>query len=105
MEPRLVLFDEVTSALDPELVGGILDLIGEISASHAMTMLIVTHEMGFARHSADRVIFFDQGSILEDGPPDRIFDNPSCARTREFLASVRAMGGDPSRFRHPHGIS
>ncbi len=98
MEPRLMLFDEVTSALDPELVGGILDLIADLSASHAMTMLIVTHEMGFARHSADRVIFFDQGSILEDGSPEQIFDNPACARTREFLASVRAVHGrSPSR--------
>ena len=63
-----------------------------------MTMLIVTHEMGFARHSADRVIFFDQGSILEDGSPEQIFDNPACPRTREFLASVRAVHGrSPSR--------
>jgi polar amino acid transport system ATP-binding protein len=73
MQPRLMLFDEVTSALDPELVGGILDLLAELSASHDMTMLIVTHEMGFARHSSDRVLFFDQGLILEDGTPDRIF--------------------------------
>lgn len=95
MQPRLMLFDEITSALDPELVGGILELIAELSASYEMTMMIVTHEMGFARHSSDRVLFFDQGAILEDGPPARIFTAPTCQRTREFLASVRGVHDCP----------
>jgi polar amino acid transport system ATP-binding protein len=93
MEPRLMLFDEVTSALDPELVGGILDLIAELSSSHEMTMLIVTHEMSFAQRSSDRVLFFDQGQVLEDGTPGQFFSNPISDRAREFLASVRNVQG------------
>jgi polar amino acid transport system ATP-binding protein len=85
MRPRLMLFDEITSALDPELVGGILDLLAELSAAHEMTMLIVTHEMSFARSSADRVLFFDRGLIVEDGDPATVFTAPTHPRTREFL--------------------
>ncbi len=88
MHPRLMLFDEITSALDPELVGGILDLLGELSASRDMTMLIVTHEMGFARSGSDRVLFFDHGVIVEDAPPDVMFTAPRAERTREFLKTI-----------------
>lgn len=88
MRPPLMLFDEITSALDPELVGGILDVLRELSASREMTMLIVTHEMGFARESSDRVLFFDDGLVLEDAPPGEMFTQPRHERTREFLKSV-----------------
>jgi len=88
MHPRLMLFDEITSALDPELVGGVLDLLRELSASREMTMLIVTHEMAFARHSSDRVLFFDQGVIVEDAVPEVMFTAPREERTRAFLKSV-----------------
>jgi len=88
MRPPLMLFDEITSALDPELVGGILDVLRELSESREMTMLIVTHEMRFARESSDRVLFFDDGLVLEDAPPDQMFTDPCHARTQEFLKSV-----------------
>jgi polar amino acid transport system ATP-binding protein len=88
LHPAIMLFDEITSALDPELVGGILALLQELAASGEMTMLIVTHEMGFARNSADRILFFDQGVIVEDAPPERIFTAPAETRTREFLRSL-----------------
>jgi len=88
MRPRLMLFDEVTSALDPELVGGILDLLRELTATREVTMLIVTHEMSFARNSADRVLFFDQGLIVEDATPAVMFSHPRQDRTREFLRSI-----------------
>jgi polar amino acid transport system ATP-binding protein len=87
MKPKLMLFDEPTSALDPELVGEVLAAIRELVAE-GMTMMIVTHEMAFARDVATRVIFMDQGRIAEDGPPDMIFTNPRESRTREFLARV-----------------
>ena len=90
MRPSLMLFDEITSALDPELVGGILELLAELSASRDMTMLIVTHEMTFARESSDRVLFFDDGLILEDAPPAEIFSEPRHQRTRAFLKSILA---------------
>ena len=88
VRPKVMLFDEITSALDPELVGGILELLENLAKQHTITMLIVTHEMRFARESSDRVLFFDEGVILEDSPPEKIFTNPSEERTREFLQSV-----------------
>lgn len=87
MEPHLMLFDEPTSALDPEMVGEVLDVMREL-VSEGMTMMIVTHEMGFAREVADRVAYIDQGSILEIAKPDRFFDNPQNDRARSFLARV-----------------
>ncbi|UCD70369.1 MAG: ectoine/hydroxyectoine ABC transporter ATP-binding protein EhuA [Betaproteobacteria bacterium] len=90
MEPRIMLFDEITSALDPELVGGILAILRDLSNRRFMTMLIVTHEMNFAERSSDRVLFFDEGRILEDGPPEQVLKNPREQRTRDFLRSVLA---------------
>ncbi|MBB4290345.1 general L-amino acid transport system ATP-binding protein [Rhizobium leguminosarum] len=87
MEPHLMLFDEPTSALDPEMVGEVLDVMREL-ASSGMTMMVVTHEMGFAREVADRVVYIDQGYILEIGKPDEFFDNPKNDRARSFLARV-----------------
>jgi polar amino acid transport system ATP-binding protein len=87
MRPRLMLLDEVTSALDPELVGEVLNLIRELAAG-GMTMLIATHEMGFAREIADRVCFLDEGVILEHGPPEEIFEAPKEPRTRQFLERI-----------------
>jgi polar amino acid transport system ATP-binding protein len=86
-----LLLDEVTSALDPELVSGVLDLIRELAAG-GMTMIIATHEMGFARDTAHRVCFLHEGAILEDGPPDQIFSSPREPRTREFLQSIIEAG-------------
>jgi polar amino acid transport system ATP-binding protein len=88
MEPEIVLFDEITSALDPELVGGILRLLEELARTGRMTMLIVTHHMKFAERTSDRVLFFDQGRVLEDGPPQRIFRDPRKPRTRQFLEAI-----------------
>jgi ABC-type polar amino acid transport system ATPase subunit len=88
MEPRLVLFDEVTSALDPELVGEVLDTMKEL-AEAGLTMMVVTHEMGFARRVADRIVFMDSGVIVEQGSPQQVFDAPTQERTREFLDHVR----------------
>lgn len=88
MEPRVMLFDEVTSALDPELVGEVLNVLRELAASGDMTMLMVTHEMGFASEMADRVLMFDRGHILEQGPPDKIFKDPDHERTKSFLRAV-----------------
>jgi len=87
MEPRLMLFDEPTSALDPEMIGEVLDAMREL-AKEGMTMVIVTHEMGFAREVADRVIFIHQGEITEQGEPESLFDNPRHERTQSFLARV-----------------
>ena len=87
MNPEVMLFDEPTSALDPEMVGEVLDLIREL-AHDGMTMVIVTHEMGFAREVADRVLFMDGGIIAEDAPPAELFSNPTLPRTREFLSKV-----------------
>jgi polar amino acid transport system ATP-binding protein len=87
MEPKIMLFDEPTSALDPELVGEVLAVMKGL-AQGGMTMLVVTHEMGFAREAADRVVFMYDGSILETGTPDEIFSNPHNDRTRQFLQSV-----------------
>ncbi|MCB0977397.1 MAG: amino acid ABC transporter ATP-binding protein [Acidimicrobiales bacterium] len=87
MEPDMMLFDEATSALDPELVGDVLDVMRRLAAE-GMTMLVVTHEMDFARQVADHVVFMDGGTICEQGPPETIFGNPTEARTRQFLERV-----------------
>ncbi|MDO7788565.1 ectoine/hydroxyectoine ABC transporter ATP-binding protein EhuA [Desulforamulus aquiferis] len=87
MNPKVMLFDEPTSALDPELVGEVLNVIKDL-ASEGMTMLVVTHEMGFAREVADRVVFMDEGRIIETGVPEQIFSSPKHPRTREFLSNV-----------------
>ena len=88
MRPRVLLFDEPTSALDPQLVGEVLGVIRSLAHEHDLTMLLVTHEMRFAREVSDRVCFFDKGRIVEQGEPERIFSNPEQPRTREFLQSV-----------------
>jgi len=87
MDPSVMLFDEVTSALDPELVKGVLDVMTRL-AQGGMTMVVVTHEMGFAREVADRVIFMDGGRIVEDGPPQQLFEAPRTDRLRDFLSQV-----------------
>ena len=87
MEPEVMLFDEPTSALDPEMVGEVLDVMKELAKS-GMTMVCVTHEMGFAREVADRVLFFDEGRIVEEGTPAEIFSAPKEQRTRDFLNKV-----------------
>ena len=87
MNPKVMLFDEPTSALDPEMVGEVLDLIKEV-ADDGMTMVIVTHEMGFAKNVASRVLFMDDGVIKEEGTPKEIFDKPKCDRLRDFLDKV-----------------
>ncbi len=91
MKPKLLLLDEVTSALDPELVGEVLELVRELAAG-GMTMVVATHEMGFARELADRVCFLDAGVILEEGPPGEIFSEPKEPRTQQFLARIVAAG-------------
>ncbi len=88
MRPRVLLFDEPTSALDPQLVGEVLSVIRDLAHEHDLTMLLVTHEMRFAREVSDRVCFFDKGRICEQGKPDEIFGQPREERTREFLSSV-----------------
>jgi len=88
MQPRIMLFDEITSALDPELVGEVLKVVRRLARESGMTMLIVTHEMRFASDIADRVVFLEGGEIVEDAPPAAIFSNPSNPRTREFLHAV-----------------
>ena len=88
MRPRIMLFDEITSALDPELVGEVLNVIRKLAHEHDLTMIIVTHEMRFAREIADRVVFLDGGRIAEQGKPAQIFENPQNERTRMFLRSV-----------------
>src|SRR3989337_1970458 len=87
MEPRIMLFDEPTSALDPEMIKEVLDVMKELALSR-MTMLVVTHEMGFAREVADRMIFFDAGQVVEQGRPAEIFSNPKEERTKTFLAQI-----------------
>jgi general L-amino acid transport system ATP-binding protein len=87
MEPKIMLFDEPTSALDPEMIQEVLDAIREL-ASDGMTMVVVTHEMGFARALADRVVFMDEGAIVEVAPPGTFFTSPSSERTRQFLARI-----------------
>ena len=92
LQPRIMLFDEVTSALDPELVEEVLLVMKRLAAETDMTMLLVTHEMGFAHEFADRVLFFDKGRIVEQGPPDQIFSNPREERTQGFLRKIIAAG-------------
>lgn len=87
MEPEILLFDEPTSALDPEMVGEVLSVIKEL-AEEDMTMVVVTHEMGFAKDVADKVVFMDDGLILEEGSPDQIFNHPKNERTRQFLSRI-----------------
>ncbi|MCX7560985.1 amino acid ABC transporter ATP-binding protein [Sulfitobacter sp. F26204] len=87
MEPRVMLFDEPTSALDPEMVGEVLDVMKQLAGT-GVTMIVVTHEMGFARQVADRVIFMDGGEVIETGTPEAIFSNPTEARTQNFLSAV-----------------
>lgn len=87
MNPKVILFDEPTSALDPEMVGEVLDLIKQV-ADEGMTMVIVTHEMGFAREVATRILFMDKGKIIEQGTPSEVFDNPKHPRLKEFLSKV-----------------
>ncbi|WP_050371734.1 ectoine/hydroxyectoine ABC transporter ATP-binding protein EhuA [Streptomyces acidiscabies] len=88
MEPEILLLDEVTSALDPELVSGVLDLLREIASTTDITLLCVTHEMGFARDVSDEVLMFDAGRVVEAGSPEQLFNAPSHRRTREFLSAV-----------------
>jgi len=87
MDPRLMLFDEPTSALDPELIGEVLDVMLRL-ASRGMTMVVVTHEMGFACKAATRLLMLDHGLILEEGPPEQLFENPQHERTKEFLSKI-----------------
>ncbi len=87
MDPHVMLFDEATSALDPELVRGVLDVMREL-ARGGMTMMVVTHEMGFARDVADRVVFMDGGVVVEQGTPSKVFDSPESERTRSFLGDI-----------------
>ncbi len=90
MNPKVMLFDEPTSSLDPEMVGEVLDLI-RVLADEGMTMVIVTHEMGFAKEVATRVLFMDDGRIAEDSPPEKLFSDPQNPRTKEFLSKVKAL--------------
>lgn len=92
LSPRIMLFDEVTSALDPELVEEVLNVMRRLAAETDMTMLLVTHEMGFAHDFADRVLFFDRGKIVEEGRPDEIFRHPKQERTQSFLKKIIAAG-------------
>jgi ABC-type polar amino acid transport system ATPase subunit len=87
MKPKVMLFDEPTSALDPEMINEVLDAIKEL-AQEGMTMVVVTHEMGFAREVADRVVFMADGEIVEVGTPSELFDNPKEARTKQFLSQI-----------------
>ncbi|QAT41105.1 amino acid ABC transporter ATP-binding protein [Clostridium sp. JN-9] len=87
MEPDVMLFDEPTSALDPEMVGEVLNVMKEL-ASEGMTMVVVTHEMGFAKEVGDRVLFMDDGKIIEEGTPEELFNNPKNSRTRDFLSKI-----------------
>ena len=87
MDPEVMLFDEPTSALDPEMVGEVLDVMKTL-AQKGMTMIVVTHEMGFAREVSNRVLFMDEGIIMEDNTPEELFSNPKCERLQSFLAKV-----------------
>jgi polar amino acid transport system ATP-binding protein len=88
MRPRVMLFDEPTSALDPELIGEVLGVIRQLATTTDMTMLMVTHEMRFAQDISDRVLMFDKGAVLEQGPPEQIFASPEHERTRRFLSMM-----------------
>jgi polar amino acid transport system ATP-binding protein len=93
MQPKLMLFDEPTSALDPELVGEVLTVMRELAAS-GMTMIVVTHEMAFAREVADHVVFMDAGVVVEQGPPREVIGNPRHERTQAFLSRMRSESHD-----------
>jgi polar amino acid transport system ATP-binding protein len=97
MNPKLMLFDEATSALDPELVGEVLRVMRQL-AREGMTMIVVTHEMDFAREVADRVVFMDYGNIVEDGPPAEVFTNPRSPRTRQFLQTILNRNGSDNNI-------
>jgi len=88
MRPKVMLLDEITSALDPEVVGEVLNVIRSLNKEHDLTMIMVTHQMGFAREISDRVCFFNEGKIFEQGPPEELFDNPKNDRTKQFLHAV-----------------
>ena len=88
MRPKVMLLDEITSALDPEVVGEVLNVIRSLNKKYDLTMIMVTHQMGFAREISDRVCFFNEGKIFEQGPPEQIFDNPQNERTKQFLYAV-----------------
>jgi general L-amino acid transport system ATP-binding protein len=88
MQPKIMLFDEPTSALDPEMISEVLDVMKSLALEHGMTMICVTHEMGFARAVADRMVFFDDGVIVEEGPPAQIFGAPEHDRTKQFLSQI-----------------
>ena len=92
MRPKVMLFDEVTSALDPEVIGEVLNVIRKLHEEHDLTMIMVTHQMGFAKEISDRVCFFYNGSIAEQGPPDQLFGSPRNERTRQFLHAVLDIG-------------
>jgi polar amino acid transport system ATP-binding protein len=92
MRPKVMLFDEVTSALDPEVIGEVTNVIRRLVSEHNLTMLMVTHQMGFARDISDRICFFFGGRIEEQGPPDQLFGNPESERTRQFLSAVKEAG-------------
>ena len=87
MDPKIMLFDEPTSALDPEMIKEVLDVMLQL-AKEGMTMVVVSHEMGFARAAADRAVFMDEGRIVEQGPPDKLFSSPSHERTQLFLSKI-----------------
>ncbi len=92
MDPRVILFDEPTSALDPELIGEVLEVM-RMLVKEGMTMLVVTHEMGFAREVADRIVFIENGGVVEEGPPNELFYSPKVERTREFLWKITELYG------------
>ena len=92
MDPKLILFDEPTSALDPELIGEVLDVMRDLAES-GMTMVVVSHEMGFVRSVSDEIIFLEGGVVVEQGPPDVLFNNPKNKRTREFLCKINELYG------------
>ena len=89
MHPKVILFDEPTSALDPELVRDVLNVMRDLALHSGMTMIVVTHEMGFARDVADRVVFMEGGVVVEQGLPEEVFDHPKTQRTKEFLGNIR----------------
>nr|MBA3431888.1 amino acid ABC transporter ATP-binding protein [Actinomycetota bacterium] len=91
MEPKVLMFDEPTSALDPELIGEVLNVMEDL-AHEGTTMIVVTHEMHFAREAADRVVFMEEGEIVEQGPPEQILDSPQDPRTQQFLRRFLATG-------------
>ena len=91
VNPKLILLDEPTSSLDPKLVHGILNILRNLANEHKRTMIIVTHEMGFARDIADRIVFMDDGRIIEEGTPESLFSNPQQERTKKFLERIQDM--------------